>query len=108
MQEALPQAAARTRGSAADLTLERSEAALAWELRGAWAARKRVVVVLTDRCMVQRVEGFVQRVAVTGAFAIIDGWHVPMSEVLTVRSPHHLQKQGLPSGGSMEGSQHDT
>jgi hypothetical protein len=73
--------------------LERPESAIAWELRGHWASGKPVVLTLTERCIVRRIEGRVERVAVTRAFAICAGWHVPLAEVLTIRSPHHSQKE---------------
>ena len=30
--------------------------------------------------------------AASGAFAIVDGWHVPMGDVLAVHAPHHHQR----------------
>jgi hypothetical protein len=70
----------------------RPETAKAWELRGAWASQRRVVVMLTPRCVIDRVEGLVERVAVTGAFVVIDGWHIPTEDILTVLKPHHSQR----------------
>jgi hypothetical protein len=72
--------------------LERPEQATVWELRTAWAKGRRVVLTLSDRCMIQRIEGTVERVAVTGAFVLIEGWHVPVAEILGVASPHHSQR----------------
>lgn len=72
--------------------LARPEQRIAWELRGLWAQRKPAVVSLSDRCMVRRVEGVVSYVSVTGAFAVIDGRHIPCEEVLAVHKPHHSQK----------------
>jgi hypothetical protein len=71
---------------------ERPEQATAWELRGAWAAHRRVVVTLSDRCVVQRVEGLIEAVAVTGAFVVIDGWHIPTADVTGVHRPHYTQE----------------
>lgn len=71
--------------------LERREQTIAWELRGAWVSRKPVVVTLSERCMIRRLEGTVEYVGVTGAFALIDGWHVPTVDVLGVLKPHHSQ-----------------
>ena len=71
--------------------LVRAESEVAWELRGHWAARRPVVVTLTSRCIVDRVEGLVEKVAVTGAFAVIDGWHVPVADILAVHRPHFEQ-----------------
>lgn len=73
-------------------TLERPEHAKAWELRGHWAAHRVVVVTLTPRCVVERIEGLVSQVAVTGAFVVIDGWHVPIEDVLSIHRPHHTQR----------------
>lgn len=75
------------------MRLERPEQAKAWELRGAWAQHKPVVVSLSDRCMIDRVEGVVSYVSVTGAFAVIDGWHIPCEEVLAVHKPRHSQRK---------------
>jgi hypothetical protein len=73
--------------------LERNEQTIAWELRGHWISRRPVVLTLTKRCMIQRLEGNVSYVSVTGAFAVIDGWHVPTIEILGIVRPHHTQKQ---------------
>jgi nucleoside 2-deoxyribosyltransferase len=72
--------------------LERPEQSTAWELCTAWAKGRPVVLTLSDRCMVQRIEGVVSRVAVTGAFVVIEGWHVPTVEILSIASPHYSQK----------------
>lgn len=74
-------------------TLERPQYALAFELRARWADRRPVVLTLTERCVVRRVEGLVERVAVTGAFVICDSWHIPLGEILAIHSPHHSQKE---------------
>jgi hypothetical protein len=71
--------------------LERSEQATAWELRGYWAARRRVALTLTSRCMISRVEGLIERVSVTGAFVVFDGRHIPTVDILAVARPHHSQ-----------------
>jgi hypothetical protein len=71
---------------------ERSEQQVAWELRGHWISQRRIVLTLTERCMVRRVEGRVSYVSVTGAFAVIDGWHVPCAEILGVARPHFTQE----------------
>jgi hypothetical protein len=68
-------------------TVVRPGAAKAWELRGAWANRKRVALSLSERCVISRLEGLVDRVAVTGAFVVIDGWHVPTEEILAIHKP---------------------
>jgi hypothetical protein len=74
--------------------VERREQAIAWELRGAWISRRRVVVTLSDRCTVRRLEGRVTYVAVSGAYVKIAGWHVPTVDVLGVVSPHFAQRRG--------------
>lgn len=72
---------------------ERALAALAWELRGAWATGGEVGIRLRggaggDR----RVRGRVERVAATGAFAVLwDGCgalHVPVVRIAAVVRPH--------------------
>lgn len=72
--------------------VERSEQQIAWELRGRWISGTRVVLTLTDRCLVQRIEGTVSYVSVTGAYAVVDGWHVPCVEILGITSPHFSQR----------------
>lgn len=67
--------------------IARPEQAIIWELRGAWARHKPVRLVLTDRCLVKVVMGQIRRIAVTGAFVEIDGWHVPAGDILTVGFP---------------------
>jgi hypothetical protein len=75
--------------------VERSEQDVAWDVRGRWAAHKRVVLTLSDRCMVQRVEGVIEYVAVTGAYCIVDGWHIPMIDVVGVAAPHFHQRPDM-------------
>jgi hypothetical protein len=74
------------------------EQEVAWELRGAWAARRRVVLRLdAERCVVVRLVGKVAYVDPTGAFvefADEDGgprWKVHCRDVLAVRSPHFTE-----------------
>lgn len=69
----------------------RPESAKAWELRAAWAKQAVVVLSLSERCDPRRLEGKVQHVAVTDAFVICDGWHVPMCDVLAIHRPHFDQ-----------------
>lgn len=64
--------------------LRRPESALAWDFRGYWAKQTTVTVTMSDRCIARTVVGTVQTVAATGAFAVVDGWHLPMSDVLRV------------------------
>ena len=77
-------------------TPARKEQTVAWELRGYWAKRQRVVVTLSKRCIVDRVDGYVDHVSVTGAFAVIDGWHVPCVDVLGIATPHFSQVSNDP------------
>lgn len=65
----------------------RPASAVAWELRGAWATGRRVSLSPSERCAVRLVVGSVEQVAATGAFAVVDGWHVPLDEVLAVHKP---------------------
>lgn len=60
---------------------------LANDLRDAWLGRRQVRVTLTERCVIRTIVGRVSSVAVTGAFALIDGWHVPVEEVMGVGKP---------------------
>jgi hypothetical protein len=67
--------------------LARTEQATAWELRAAWGIGQHVRLTLTERAMIRTIVGRVSRVSVTGAFAVVDGWHVPIVEVLAVGKP---------------------
>jgi hypothetical protein len=60
---------------------------MAWELRGAWGSGQDVRLTLTKRCMLRTVVGRVSRVSTTGAFAIVDGWHIPCAEVRGTGKP---------------------
>jgi hypothetical protein len=77
-----------------DATVARREATAAWELRGAWASRRAVVLTLdATLAMLSRVAGYVERVSPTGAVAEIedldgDRISVPLRVVLAVRRPH--------------------
>lgn len=67
--------------------VQRPEVAIAWELRGAWASGRPVRLTLSERCVLRTVIGRVERVAATGAFAVVDGWHVPLEDVMAVGKP---------------------
>lgn len=69
------------------MSLTRPASSVSWELRGKWARRKVVRLTLSERCVVPRVIGRVSRVATTGAFAVVDGWHVPIDDILAVGDP---------------------
>ena len=67
--------------------LQRPEAMLAWELRGVWAKAGEVRLTLAPGCHLPTIVGRVQQVAVTGAFVVVDGWHMPMDRVLAIGKP---------------------
>lgn len=73
----------------ASTALVRPVAAVAWELRGAWATGRRVAVSL-ERADVGRLEGHVSRVSATGATMVLAGLHVPLDRVLAVHWPSRL------------------
>ena len=95
--------------------LERSEAAVAWDLRAAWAAGWEVSLGVARRRRPVRCR--VLTVASSGAFAIVwtaDGeLHVPLARVRSVRRPHfheggepvaapaHRQALPLPPAGQL-------
>lgn len=72
--------------------LVRPVRAIAWELRGAWASRRVVRLTLSDRCDPRGVAGYVDQVATTDAFAIVDGVHIPLDDVLAIHRTHHTQE----------------
>jgi hypothetical protein len=69
---------------------------IVWELRGAWARARVVRLTLAERCMVERVIGRVERIAVTGAFVVVDGWHIPADDILAVGFPPLCGGRGVP------------
>lgn len=79
------------RGQRRLFALERPTGSITWELRSKWASRKPVVLTLSERCNPRRLEGQVDRVAPSGAFVVVDGWHVPTEEILGVHQPHYSQ-----------------
>jgi hypothetical protein len=68
-----------------DLILDANR--LAGALRVAWLNRRQVRVTLTERCVIRTIVGRVSSVSVTGSFALVDGWHVPVGEVVGVGKP---------------------
>lgn len=60
---------------------------IVWELRGLWARAQPVALALSERCVVRVVKGPLTRIAVTGAFVVVDGWEVPADEILSVTVP---------------------
>lgn len=71
-------------------TLVRPVSSMLWELRAAWASGKRVSLSLGERCVQPRIEGWVTRVAATGAFVHVGGQHVPADAILAVHLPSRL------------------
>jgi hypothetical protein len=53
-------------------------------LRDAWLTRRTMCVALAERCEIPFVVGRVSAVAVTGSWATVDGWHVPLDQVRDV------------------------
>lgn len=72
--------------------MEHPAGSISWELRAKWATRQDVVLSLSERCDPRRLEGQVNSVAPSGAFVVVDGWHVPMEDVLAVHQPHYTQQ----------------
>jgi hypothetical protein len=62
---------------------------MAWTLRDAWLTRRLVRVTLSERCSVPFIVGRISAVSVTGTWATIDGWHVPIGQVRDVAHPTH-------------------
>lgn len=67
--------------------LERGELRLVWEARKLWAQRRKVRVTMDGRAVVTPIVGLIERVSVTGAFIVVDGWHVPMYAVKAFGKP---------------------
>lgn len=63
------------------------EQSTAWDLRAAWGLGRDVRLTLTKRCMIATVVGRVTYVSVTGAFAVVDGWHIPCADVRGIGRP---------------------
>lgn len=85
------------------------EQSTAWDLRTAWGGRRDVRLTLSERCMIRTIVGKVSAVSVTGAFATIDGWHIPLVEVLGVGRPtlddharYAQEMHDLRVGGALE------
>lgn len=56
-------------------------------LRTAWLERRHVRVRLSAHCDLPMIVGRVSHVSVTATVVTIDGWHVPVSEVVDVAAP---------------------
>jgi hypothetical protein len=78
------------------------ESAAAWELRAAWAAQREVVLALDHPAAFPRIQGYVENVSASGAYAVIrdaaGACHVPLTLVLSVRTPHFTEATDLPAG----------
>jgi hypothetical protein len=68
-------------------TLARPECETVWELRGIWARAGTVRLTLAEGCVLRTIVGRIDHVAVTGAFVVVDGWHIPLHVVLAVGKP---------------------
>jgi hypothetical protein len=68
-----------------DLILD--EQAVAWDLRAAWINRRAVRLTLAEHCVLTMIVGKVSTVSVTGAFAIVDGWHIPVEAIRGIGKP---------------------
>lgn len=94
-----------------DQTVDRLEAAHAWELRGAWAGRWDVA--LSVDADVTHVRGKVEHVAATDAFVIIaDRWSggsmlVPCVRILAIRRPHFAEPVDEGPGQMLLGERYD-
>lgn len=82
------------------LALVRQVSSVAWELRVAWARGLRVSLTINGD--VRRVEGFVESVSPTGAYALLSGLHVPLGAVLAVHRPSRLGDSTYREGGAVE------
>ena len=76
--------------------LVRPISAVGWELRGALASRRPVVLSLSERCTQRRLEGRVNGVAATDAYCVVQPHdepplHIPLEDVLAVHRPHFTQ-----------------
>lgn len=71
------------------MTLVRPLSSTAWELRTAWATRRRVAVSLA-RADMDRIEGYVFAVAATDTTVTIAGVVVPLDRILAVHRPSRL------------------
>ena len=83
--------------------LAHRESGAAWELRGAWASR-RVIVILLDPAVaaLPRVAGWVEHVSPTDALAVVETLEgeridVPCSAVLATRKPHFSEPEDRPA-----------
>jgi hypothetical protein len=88
---------------------ESTEQKIAWDLRGAWIAGRRVSVALdTSVCLVPRVAGTVTYVAPTGAYAEIreergeEPWRISCVDVLALRFPHFSEPADRPRAARRE------
>lgn len=64
---------------------------IVWDLRGIWARAQPCRLMLSERCVVRMVMGPLTRISVTGAFCVVDGWHIPCEDILAVTIPTRVQ-----------------
>lgn len=69
------------KGPVAGMTVARLDASIGWDLRTAMALQRPITLTLSERAVRRRVRGLVTSVAATDAFAVVDGWHVPLEDV---------------------------
>jgi hypothetical protein len=72
--------------------------AVAWDLRTAWATGRRVALTLNEHATTSRLEGHVQSVAATDAYAVLGGLHVPLTAILAVHRPSRLGDSSIVDG----------
>lgn len=74
-------------------TLVKDEQRLVWEARKLWAKRGDVRVTIDRTAIVSPIVGTIERVSVTGAFIVVDGWHVPMYAVKAFGKPTYGDRE---------------
>lgn len=68
------------------------EQSVAWELRKSWATLVDVRLTLQPGCLLRTIVGKVEAVAATGAFVVVDGWHIPCVFVDAIGKPTHTDR----------------
>jgi hypothetical protein len=76
------------------VTVAKREQSTAWELRKAWTSRQDVRLTLSPRCMLRTIVGRVSYVSVTGAFVVVDGWHIPCIDIDATGKPTIPDREG--------------
>jgi hypothetical protein len=73
-------------------TLQRDESKLFHEFLLHWRKGHVVTVTLSERCKPRSVVGKIDRVATSGAFAVVEGLHFPMMDVRRVERSTYADK----------------